>query len=808
MNSLSRVIVYICIFLTPSTFIYSMFKTKTLVGAKAHQRAYIRPPAINRLHKQVKGSALERFNLAHGLAILESETLPNLYDAAMRYTGAPEKMPLSLQLTGKMFHRVIEGGELTITKKITNVAAFITPEIMGILMGAIESGDLQKGRQEFTSDLLSAWETNVEVQAKLGRKGGKKYKETFPRETESFFDLVVAESAKNKDELYSLLLAFLYKKIHHQDPDDEFHEWMHFIISLNEYIPVFSNQDLDDMQRRILESSGSLSWVDKKIFEAKTTVMNFYTGSSERYIGFLTKNFPLVVSSIIEKNREQGVYPPMVISGSFGYKGQKKKQDCVETATREVILNLFYDPEQKNFDVSKYSGLSLDPSLKEYLGVCTPVNMNTVDMGQLFFDMVADRAGIKYEESNYEMDSVESNILAMLNILFGTHASDWENLGTILSESSNGLMQVECQMQVAKLNEVIITLSILDKKSEAQRIVELHVQPKHSYVSFPQRPKPDQSINIEYLLKNPDIINPQVRSILYLNPNVKVKIPDKQMKLAGPLLYYSWPAATQEEKVMVIKKIVENYSSDNDAIQYAYGLFKSFEPLRMRLLDNVDLLKAYCQDTDLKFIDRTKNDFLLEIGIWSLIPLLKEMSLGQARKLLSSIMSKDYFDSELVQNKDFLLELLKDNNGVLPYILENALYKADFIPQESKMALLEEIISGLRKANFIQKLHQENPIALDNLLDACSHLAKNDKNKKIICVLLLRQKVDAADMMFYESFYKKILPLYISLLDKNYSQNIQLLGDIRLHLDKNLEVYRMYDDAMNALQQRAIAERE
>ena len=764
MKHLHFKILIILIFLH-STSTYPMLSTvRTSVRSYPTQRSYIRPTAMPSINRPIKKSALERFNLAHGLALIESKTLPNLYDGARAYTGDAENMPALFELTKKMFHRVIQGGEIAVTKNVGNVATFITPEIMGILMGSIESGDIEKGRKEFILGIIDVWNTNEEVQKKLNEKDGKKYANRFRRDIESFFDLVLKESQENKDALYSLLLAFLYKKIHHLEEQEEFHDWIDFLASLNQYIPVFSAQELNDAQRKLLESSNTVSWIDEQILSIKSKFMHPYIVSPHTYTQFLTENFPLVVSTIIENNRNQNVYSPVVISGIFGYQGGKAKQDCVETATREVLLNLFYDYQKKYFDLLKYPNLPISTELKNYLTVCNPTNMNTVAMGQLFFDMVSGRdPEIKYAEGNYEMDSTEGNILKMLNILLGTNATDWHDLGKALTEASDNRMEIECDNEGKKLNEAIINIRITDKENSLKKILTLRISQQHSYVTFPEKKQPKKAVNLEYLLKSPSI-NPQIQSLFYLNPDITLPISSKQAQCTGPLLYCSWPVDTEQEKSDAIKKILEKYSQDTNAIQYAYGLFKSLDPVRIKFLENVNLLKAYCKDKDIAFINKTKDIFETEIGIWCLAALLEEMPLDEAKKLLSPIIKDDIIDQQLMQSGDFLLDLLNKKYG-------------------------SRILVTL------------SPSIARQLLDTIIGSAHGYSKRQDICLLLLRQNLNSIDDTVYEYFYKRIFPLYISLLSEEYFTNIALLGDIRPRLKNNAQLYNMYDEIMNKLQE-------
>lgn len=807
-------IVTVVFILLHSAEIYAMttLSRSSARAAKTPQaRSYIRPTAMHKVDKPVKKTELKKFNLGHGLALLESQTLSNLYEAANLYKAESQKKeaPALLQIVAKMFYRVMADGEIAITKSIGNVPTFITPTIMGILIGSIESEQTEKGRIAFNIAITAQWDGSPEVEkyrAELkNEKERNKYNNKFKENIDIFFDLVHQQSQEDKDALNAILLAFLYKKIHHDDPNQEFHDWMDFLASLNEYIPVFSDEELDASRKKLLQTSDIPSSFESTVFAVKSKIISPSIVSSSMYGKFLTNNFPLVLSDIIEKMRKQSIYPPIVTSGMFGYQNQPKKADCVETAVRELLFNLFYDNIKRVFDVSKYPGLSLIPALKEYLGICNPDNMNTVAMGQLFFDMVSDRRPeIKYTGTrNYEMISSEGNILAILNVLLNIHAADWDDLGKELTQASNDAMEVVCQRRQMSDGTIMIDITIADKKAKIIRSLALNISKGHSFVTSQAEKLAKQKINLEYLLKQ-DNINPQIKSIFYLSPtSVNLKFSKQQFKDFGPLLYYSWPTRTQDEKIAVIKKIIRGGFQDAGAMQYAYGIFKSLDPLRMELLFlNINLFIAYCNDK--KFIDETKDEFLKTIPLdQALNFLLERMPFSDARNLLLSIVDEKRFKDELKEKTDLLWDLLdtKYGNGLLAYIVKNDLVGKDF---DSETIFIRQIIDKLSNDNFIQNFHKEYPVDLDTLLKMAMDFAQSYTDKIKLCHFFLHQNIDSMDSTFQLYFYKKIFVLYIGLLNRKYS-DITKLGDIRPRLEQYPELYALYDREMKAAEQRASA---
>src|SRR5690348_15458339 len=119
---LCRVITIVFILLH-GTELYSMTTTLSRVPARAARtpktRSYIRSEAMHKINKPIKKNRLKKFNLAHGVALLESQTLPNLYEAAKLYKGGQQQeVPVLFQIIKKMFYRVMADGEITITKSV------------------------------------------------------------------------------------------------------------------------------------------------------------------------------------------------------------------------------------------------------------------------------------------------------------------------------------------------------------------------------------------------------------------------------------------------------------------------------------------------------------------------------------------------------------------------------------------------------------------------------------------------------------------------------------------------------------------
>lgn len=792
-------------FLLHGIQMYSMTTTLSRVPARTakagkalEKRPYFTPQAMHKMNKPIKKTQLEKFNLGHGLALIESQTLPNLYEAAKTYKAEQQQeVPVLFQLVKKMFHRVMANGEITITKSIGNVPTFITPTIMGILTGSIESGELEKGRLAFNIAIAEQWDGDPEVekhrQGLENDKERKKYDSKFKKDIDVFFDMAVKQSKVDSDALNSILLAFLYKKIHHDSPDQEFHDWMDFLANINEYIPVFSNEELDAAHKKLLQTSDIPSSFESAVFGVKSMVVFPRFVSSSTYTHFFTNNFPLVLSDIIEKIRAHSVYPPIVTSGVFGYKDQPKKADCVETATREILFNFFYDNVKKKFDTLKYPALSISPELKNYLAVCNPDNMNTVPMGQLFFDMVSDRGpSIRYTgRRNYEMLSDEHNILTILTLLLGIDAADWNDLAKELTKASNNAMEITCKSSKASDGTVIIDITIADKDAKIIRSLTLNISKGHSFVVSQAEKSAKQKINLEYLLQQ-DSINPQIKSIFYLSPaSIDLQLSEEQRKGVGSLLYHSWPVRTQDEKIEVIKTIAKNYAQDDDAMNYAYGIFKSLNPSRMELLFNISLLKMYCNDQDREFIDQTK-DVFLQTMIQGLNTLLKKISFSEVKKLLFSVVDEQSFNAKLIDNSNLLMDLLErsSNNDLFAYVIENnPVIKSAGV----EFALTGEIIHKLKDKNFIQSFYSQYPSVLYAFFNTTIAFAENDSRSKYdICHLLLRQNIDLMDPAFQLHFYKKIFPSYISLLLKKYG-NIVTLGDIRPRVKQYPELYKLYD---------------
>jgi len=775
------------------------------------KRSYFSSEGVERVGKTVAGHPeLEKLGIVHGFALSKSPVLSHAYDVLS------ENPSDEVKLIKKMFHRVTPGADLLPTKSIFKVATFITPEIMGTLMGALETGELKRGVNEFTQDIINAWYGDERVQAKLADEGDLGYSTKFKEEVGSFFNLTTQLSQRNKNALHSILLAFLYQKINHADEDEEFHDWMHFLASINEYIPVFSAQELEETHRKLLEPNKYKSWLDSKLFSLKLNVVPY---SPAQYEKFLVQNLPLVVSDIIENNKIESIYPPKAIMDEYGYKGQRAKGDCVETAIRNVLYNLFYDFKKRSFDVSKYPHLPINPELKTYMEMSNSENINMPDIGQSFMDLVSGqdpKTNIKYVEKNYELISSFQNILHVFNALLGTTAQDWQSLGEQLTEMSAHKMEVNAELQNMGIRDKV-TITIVDTLAQTTRQIDLIIMKLHAYVTFPDREKFKYSrIDLKSLSTLPSI-NPLLRSVFYLAGDIDLNLTQSQLEGIDPLLYLSWPISNDEEKLEVIQKLLLDYSHDKDAIQYAYSLFKSLNIQAISLLRNIDLFKEYCKDKDVEFKNRTKQAVIAQIGLVHLKTLLQEMSIEKAQQLMASFMSVKDFNNALLSNSNTFEAILldKDSDKLLLYVLKKKLLREDESGYYREL-ITEKLMSDLRSSSFITQFYSLHSRWLSSLLDILTvdvlNVLSTDTDdmyyKENICSLLLKQTIDENDEKLYKLFYTSVFPLYISLLEKNYFKYIQELGDIRLRLKKNSDIYQMYDAKMSALRQRATVLKE
>jgi hypothetical protein len=777
------------------------------------ERSYFTAAGVQRVGKSIAGHPeLEKFNIVQGFALAPNKSivLSNAYDISSKNPSDEVK------LIKKMFHRVTPGADLLPTKSIFQVATFITPEIMGTLMGALETGELKRGSGQFTQDIVNAWYSDERVQAKLAEADALEYSKKFKEEVGNFFNLTAQLSQKNTNALNSILLAFLYQKINHADEDEEFHDWMHFLASINEYIPVFSKEEFEKLHRKLLEQNEYKSWFDSKLFSLK---LNLIPYSSAQYEKFLVKNLPLVVSDIIENSKTESIYPLKVIMNEYGYEGQREKGDCVETAIRNVLYNLFYDPKKRAFDVSKYPDLPINPELKTYIETSNIENINTVPMGQSFMDLVSGqdpKTNIKYVEKNYELLSSSQNILHVFNALLGTTAQDWRTLGEQLTEMSGGKMEVDTELKHMGIRDKV-TITIIDTLAQTTRYIDLVIMRLHAYVTFPEREKfKYKRIDLKSLATLPNI-NPALRSIFYLTGDIDIDLTESQVPGINPLLYFSWPVRNDDEKLDVIQKLLLNYSSDQDAVQYAYSLFKSLNIEEIRLLRNINLFKEYCKDKDVEFKNRTKDAVIAQVGLWHLKELLQEMTIEKVQQLMSSFMSIKEFDKALLSNSEMFEALLsdKESDKLLLYVLKKRLLREDESGYYQEL-VTEKLMTDLRNRSFIKEFYGLHPRWLSSLLDTLSvdvlNILSADADdtyyKESICSLLLKQNIDGADEKLYTLFYTSIFPLYISLLEKNYFEYIQELGDIRLRLKKGSDIYQMYDARMNVLRQKSLIAKE
>jgi hypothetical protein len=237
----------------------------------------------------------------------------------------------------------------------------------------------------------------------------------------------------------------------------------------------------------------------------------------------------------------------------------------------------------------------------------------------------------------------------------------------------------------------------------------------------------------------------------------------------------------------------------------------------IRLLKDIRLFKEYCQDKDMEFKNRTKQAIVSDIGLLHLKILLQEMTIEKVQQLLSSFMSIKDFDQALLSNSNMFESILLSQEGdkLFLYVLKKKLLREDESGYYREL-ITEKLMRDLGDSSFITRFYSVHPRWLPSLFDILtidvitilSIDADDTYYKESICSLLLKQNIDQNNENLYKLFYSSVFPLYVSLLEKNYFKYIQELGDIRLRLKKDSDLYVMYDAKMNALRQKAIVLKE
>lgn len=192
---------------------------------------------------------------------------------------------------------------------------------------------------------------------------------------------------------FQILLAFLYLQ---SDTAQDLQEYTHHI---SHYLSLYANYN-ESRNLINLSSYNDIPW----------------------------QNSPeaIITHKIIEKNSIPYGPPSLYWKRKIAYEQQKPISDCCETAIREILNILIYDPLTKSFNLSRLPSRlnkklpeSIIQFYKKYSKAETSDDVNNLQNHRDWLDVVSKLPDIEYRKKEYEINPCLINIMMCISIICG-----------------------------------------------------------------------------------------------------------------------------------------------------------------------------------------------------------------------------------------------------------------------------------------------------------------------------------------------------------------------------------------------------
>lgn len=575
----------------------SLLKAKTL-PTQMQQRSIYTPHKLKGTYAPLTETA-QAVSPVHGAAKYTSGALQRMYDIK---SNTP-----SIRLVQELFYK--DGPQFRPTQNKSKAGYSLSPSVIGLILGALEVDKLKEN--DVRENIINQWRNEHK-----GLTNGAAITRT---KVQAVIDLILEVYTEDKNVGRSILLAFLYAKC---DPTTT-HDIIHYLSSLNTYIPVFKDFSLEEFKKK----SVSL----EKITPMKKYFAQFDTNTSlsareteqytqeeyalvERYLQAMadkTKKmqfsvvggFEEVVSLIINNEVALSKYPPQVIQGSYGYNNGWRVPDCVETAIRDFFNILLYNHLTQSFDFSLLPDhLVINDKLKTFFeNNKTVYSINTPSAGQDFMNLVSNIPNIIYGSGNYELKAADftSNFINLCNLFFGITAQTIQEVGTLLSDQKRTINIV--YNQATNENTKIIFITIHDKKDNTKRYLQLKFNANHAWIEVPGRNVPNAIALLldSTLLLQKYNLNQNIQTLFNIQSKSMKKLPDIPLQ---PSVYYAMNPLSDDKVLKMIEHIMHHNVQSKEATDYAYYLYQKL-PSEMK----IQYLPLLFQSNVREFNDKFKN---------------------------------------------------------------------------------------------------------------------------------------------------------------------------------------------------------
>lgn len=536
--------------------IYSMLMRRisqgrytTIPGRTRPQQKRLRwsPQHLGSLTNNLTRPIPVQFLPIHGAAIAKSPILENML------LVDPNNSDVFVKITHSLLYQTNPSEPVRVTNNKSMAAYALEPELLGYVMGALEKGNLAQDRTK----IVDLW------QKKYQEKAGETKKLSHKKINE-LLDLFIQGFQENKENLFSLLLGFLYLKA---QPDNN-HDMIHFLKGLNTYVPL--GFAVDKSLYQSFENPNESTYSSKDYNQFKTRLFSIKNAAAR--INYAQENLPLAISTLLEEKRKLSAYPPKTIFGSYSYQNRSAVSNCSESAIRDLWNNLLYDKESQKFNISLLpSNLVINNIMKEfYQEYQTIDSINRYKSGQAFMNLISNIPGVSYAQGNYELRSQDSekNIINLFNHFFGTKSSDLAELSSQLSDEKR---TISFTKDFSNPNTKKIIMLIDDHAKNEKRTITLCFSTRHSWTEYADE-------EIEKNILDAEVLSfkygqhSAIKSLFYVHTRPVIARSFLKENTLDNSMIYALPTQQDYQKINIIRDIL--FYNKSSVLDYAYNLFK------------------------------------------------------------------------------------------------------------------------------------------------------------------------------------------------------------------------------------------
>jgi hypothetical protein len=514
-----------------------------------------KPVRIKSQHRPIV-SSYKLKGLYHSLTD-RAKPLSPIHGVALSKTNLLEKMwttNLSDDIFSKLVRTLFHKQESQFKPSILSPINSLSPAIEGLILGALSQNKLQE--TEIKNYIISQWyRESVKTNATIEKSKFEKKAHTV---------LILFESAysKHRNTMQAILLNFLALKA------DSKKDMVDYLKNTEQFLPVFkSNVDL---------SAITLSQYSPMCLNDNNVTIDSILTNNDSY--------EQAICSFIYQKEFSSIYPPQVMHSYYSFKEQEVCSDCSEAAMRSLFNILLYDIENKCFSLSQLpSHIKPSQQFKAFYEIQNSLGtINTQQTGQAFMNLVSDIPGVSYNNSNYELKSIDSdkNLITLSNYLLGINAHNLDELGYMLSDEKRTISFTLQNNIDQSLNNPLhcIYITIKNHIHLYEQKIQFLFRLGHGWLKTSAEKEKNILLDLNRSKKLAQLydssLEAQILFHLQISPETDT-ISSILRNSVNPIMYYAFNEKDPSIAYKIIKHIVEKNANNKDATNYTDYLLKN-----------------------------------------------------------------------------------------------------------------------------------------------------------------------------------------------------------------------------------------